>query len=166
MLSSSTPSVAKDMKIRTMLLILALAFIAVAATFASESNLGVWKLREAKSRFSATAAKNRTVVYEAEGNNMKVTVDATDARGQSTHSTWTGKFDGKDYPVIGDPASTARSCKKIDDHTTEFTERKDGKITIRGRVVVTADGKSLTVTGTGTDANGRKVKYTAVYDKE
>lgn len=154
------------MNIRTMLLTFALCSIAVAATFASDPNLGTWKLREAKSRFSATAVKNRIVVYEADENNIKVTVDATDAQGQPMHSTWTGKFDGKDYPVLGDPASTTRSCKKIDDLTLEFTEKKDGKVMIRGRIVVTADGKSRTVAGSGRDSNGSKVKYTAVYDKE
>src|ERR1700757_3986567 len=131
------------MKLR-ILLILALGFVALAESFASDPNMGTWKLREAKSRFSATAAKNLTVTYAAEGSNVKVTVAPTDPQGQPNHSTWTGKFDGKDYPVIGDPSSTARSCKKIDDHTTEFTEKKDGKITIRGRIVVSSDGKSLT----------------------
>lgn len=154
------------MKIRTMILTISLCFVAVAATFASDPNLGTWKLRDAKSRFSATATRNHTVVYEDEGNNIKVTVDATDAQGQPTHTTWIGKFDGKDYAIVGDPVSTTRAYKKIDDHTTEFAEKKDGKVTIRGRVVVTADGKSRTVTGTGTDATGRKVKYSAVYDKE
>lgn len=154
------------MNLRTLLLTLALGLAALASTFASDLNLGTWKLREAKSRFSATAVKNRTVIYEAEGNNIRVSVDAVDAQGQPTHSTWTGKFDGKDYPVVGDPALTTQSCKKIDDHTTEFTEKKDGKVTLRGRIVVSADGTSRTVTGTGTDANGRKIKFSAVYDKE
>lgn len=154
------------MKLRTILLTLALGFAAAASTFACDPNLGTWKLREAKSRFSATAAKNLTVTYAADGSNIKITADATEPQGQLTHSAWMGRFDGKDYPVVGDPALTTRSYKKIDDHTAEFTEKKDGKVTIRGRIVVSADGKSRTVTGIGADANGRKVKYTAVYDRE
>ncbi|HEX4783134.1 MAG TPA: hypothetical protein VH350_02265 [Candidatus Sulfotelmatobacter sp.] len=148
-------------------MVLSLVFYFIAAvTFASDSNLGTWKLSEAKSRFSATAVKNRTVVYEAEGNNVKVSLDAVDAQERPAHSEWTGKFDGTDYHVVGDPMGTARSYKKIDDHTTEFINKKNGKVTLRGRIVVAADGKNQTITAIGTDANGKKIKFTAVYDKE
>jgi hypothetical protein len=46
---------------------------------------------------------------------VKVTVDGTDGEGKALHSEWTGKYDGKDYPVTGDPISDARSYKKIND---------------------------------------------------
>ena len=110
--------------------------------------------------------KDRTVVYVEEGNNVKVIVDASDAQGQPTHNEWTGKFDAKDYLLVGDPAATTRSYKKIDDHTSEFSNKKNGKVTLRGRIVISSDGKSRTVTGAGTAANGEKIKFTAVYDKE
>ena len=44
--------------------------------------------------------------------------------------------------------------------------KKAGKVTVTGRVVVSADGKSRTTTLNGTDAKGKKYKNTAVYDKE
>jgi hypothetical protein len=106
------------------------------------------------------------VVIEAAGDNMKVTVDGTDRDGKSMHNEWTGKFDGKDYPVTGNPDSDTRSYKKIDDHTLEVTVKKDGKITSHGRLVVSADGKSRTATVSGTDAEGKKFKNTVVYDKQ
>jgi hypothetical protein len=106
------------------------------------------------------------VVYEAAGDNVKVTVDGTDGAGKPTHNEWTGKFDGKDYPLTGDPNADTRSYKKIDDRTTELTNKKDGKIIATGRIVLSADGKSRTVTVSGTDSNGKKVKYTAAYDKQ
>jgi hypothetical protein len=128
--------------------------------------MGTWKLNEAKSKFAPGASKNNSVVYEAVGDNVKATVDGTDGNGKPTHSEWTGKFDGKDYPVAGDPASDTRSLKKIDDRTLELTVKKDGKVTLTGRIVVSADGKSRTLTTSGTDAKGKKVKNTAVYDKQ
>ena len=97
---------------------------------------------------------------------MKVTVDGTDRDGKPTHNEWTGKFDGKDYPVTGDPTSDARSYKKIDDRTLALTVKKDGKVTVSGRIVVSADGKSRTVTTSGTDPQGKEFKNTAVYDKQ
>src|SRR6202162_1257570 len=103
-------SIGGDMKAKAIVLSLALCFVTAAVCFASTSvQMGTWKLNEAKSKFAPGAAKNHTVVYEAAGDNVKVTVDGTDRDGKPTHNEWTGKFDGKDYPVTGDPDSDVRS---------------------------------------------------------
>jgi hypothetical protein len=152
------------MKTKKIVMTLAVCLVAVAASFASP-NMGTWKLNEAKSKFPPGASKNTTVVYEAAGDNVKVTVDGIDGDGKPTHNEWTGKFDGKDYPLVGDPNADTRSYKKFDDRTTELTNKKDGKVTATGRIVISTDGKSRTVTVSGTDGKGKKVNYTAVYDK-
>ena len=154
------------MKTRTIILTLALCFIGIAVVFADDANIGTWKLNEAKSTFAAGATKNSTVVYEAAGDNVKVTVDGTDKDGNSVHSAWTGKYDGKDYPLTGDPNTDTRSLKRIDGHTLELTGKKNGKVVNSGRIVVSADGKTRTVTTTTTDSTGKKLKSTAVYDKQ
>jgi hypothetical protein len=154
------------MKARTSVLTLALCFAATAVCFASDAQMGTWKLNEAKSKIAAGIPKNSTVVFEASGDSVKITIDGTDTKGNPTHSEWTGKLDGKDYPVTGDPNSDARSYKQIDDHTATFTVKKGGKVTITGRVVVSADGKTRTVTTSGTDPQGKKFKSTAAYDKQ
>jgi hypothetical protein len=154
------------MKAKTIVMTLALYFAAAVVCFASQAQMGTWKLNEAKSKFAPGAAKNHTVVYEASGDNVKITVEGTDLDGKPTHNEWTGKFDEKDYPVTGDPASDARSYKVFDDNTLEFTIKKGGKVTITGRVVVSADGKTRTVTTMGTDAKGKKSENVAVYDKQ
>jgi hypothetical protein len=134
--------------------------------FASEIQMGTWKLNEAKSTIAAGAPKNSTVVYEAAGDSIKVTIDGTAADGTATHSEWTGKFDGKDYPSTGNPNEDMRSVKQINDHTLHVTSKKGGKIVLTAHVVVAADGKSRTVTTNGTDAQGKKYESTAVYDKQ
>ena len=154
------------MKTRTILLTLALYFVAVAVVFADDANMGTWKLNEAKSTFAAGATKNLTVVYEAAGDNVKVTVDGTDKDGKPTHNEWTGKFDGNDYPVTGDPNTDTRSLKRIDAHTLGLTGKKAGKIATTGRIVVSADGKTRTVSTSGTDSMGMMMKSVAVYDKQ
>ena len=93
-------------------------------------------------------------------------VHGTDTNGTSSHSEWTGKFDGKDYPVTGDSTSDTRSYKKVSGRVMTFTAKKDGKVTLTGRIVYSADGKSRTVTTTTTDSMGKKVTSTAVYDKQ
>jgi hypothetical protein len=128
--------------------------------------MGTWKLNEAKSKLAPGAAKNHTVVYEAAGDDIKVTVDGTDSAGNPTHSEWTGKFDGKDYPVTGDANSDMRSYETRTVHKTGFTGKKDKKVTITGTIILSTDGKSRTVITSGTDAQGKKFKSTAVYDKQ
>lgn len=144
-----------------------LAFlVCVTMSFAQSPQMGTWKLNEAKSKIPAGAPKNTTVVYEAAGDSVKVTVDGVDGQGKPAHNEWTGKFDGKDYPVTGDTASDVRSYKQIDDHTLELTAKKGGKVTIEGKVSVSADGKTRTVQASGTDPSGKKVKTEGVYDKQ
>jgi hypothetical protein len=145
---------------------IALCFVGLGLSFSQNLYMGTWKLNEAKSKIPAGAPRNNTVVYEAAGDNIKVTVDGVDSDGKPTHNEWTGKFDVKDYPLTGDPASDTRSYKKLDDSTMDFANKKNGKVTVSGRIAVSADGKTRTVTLSGTDAKGKKVTYTSVYDKQ
>lgn len=142
-------------------------FAAVAMCVAADdANLGTWKLDEAKSKIAAGLPKNTTVVYAAAGDSVKVTLDGVGADGKPTHSEWTGKYDGKDYPVSGDSSVDARSIKQINARTLEVTNKKDGKTTLVARVEVAADGKSRTVTVSGKDAKGNAVTSVSVYNKQ
>jgi hypothetical protein len=156
------------MTARTIRLTVALGVIGVGVCLAQQSSslMGTWKLNESKSKLATGAPKNHTVVYESAGDSVKVTVDGTDASGKATHSEWTGKFDGKDYPVTGDPNSDTRSYERRTVHKTGFKAKKDNKVTLTGTIITSVDGKSRTVVVSGTDAQGNKYKSTAVYDKQ
>jgi hypothetical protein len=164
---NGNPVSMEHMKTKTIGLALALCFLAGTTCFAADPQMGTWKLNEAKSKFTPGTGKNTMVVYtEAMGGNVKITTDGVNATGQPTHSEWAGKFDGKDYSVTGDPTSDMRSYTKIDDRTLDFAVKKGEKTTVTGRVSVAADGKSRTVTTSGTTAKGKKFNNTAVFDKQ
>jgi hypothetical protein len=93
------------MKARTVLFALVLCFAGTVAGLAQNPNMGTWKLDEAKSKIPAGFMKNTTVVYEAAGDNVKASTDGIDRDGKPFHTEWTGKFDGKDYPLTGDPTA-------------------------------------------------------------
>lgn len=155
------------MKIRSSVLFLGLFVMAAATCFAAnDAFMGTWKLNESKSKIAAGAPKNSTVTYEAAGDNTKVTIDGTAADGTATHTEWTGKFDGKDYPSTGNPNEDMRSAKMINDHTYHVVSKKGGKVMLTAHIVVAADGKSRTVTSHGTDSKGKKFTSVAVYDKQ
>jgi len=153
------------MRVKTLALALALC-CAGAASLAQSPQMGTWKLNEAKSKVPAGYMKNTTVVYEMAGDNVKVTTEGTDATGKPMHTEWTGKFDGKDYPLTGDPTADSRSYMQANERTLSLENKKGGKVVTHGRIVVSADGKSRTLNVTGPDASGKTVSSTAVYDKQ
>jgi hypothetical protein len=133
---------------------------------ASDPNVGSWKLNESKSKIPAGAPKNTSVTYTAEGDQYKCVVEGVDAKGSPSHNEWTGKFDGKDYAVTGDPSSDMRSVKMTSKNHYSLASKKDGKTTVTGTITLSADGKTRTVTTTGTDDKGKKRTSTAVYEKQ
>jgi hypothetical protein len=152
------------MKLKTMGMALALGLIA--AVCLGSPQMGTWKLNEAKSTLAPGAAKNSMVVYQEAGENVKIIVDGNYAAGKPIHNEWVGKFDGKEYPVVGDPTSDSRIYKTIDANTLELTIKKGGKVTLVARIVVSADGKKRTLTGDGTDPQGNKISTSLVYDRQ
>ncbi len=139
---------------------------AMAMYAADNPNMGTWKLNDAKSKIPAGTTKNTTVVYSADGDNIKVTTDGVDGKGQPAHGEWVGKFDGKDYPVTGGADGTTRSYKVINDRKMELTNKVGGKENLHGTIEIAKDGKSRTVDLEGTGADGKKMKSKGVYDKE
>jgi hypothetical protein len=158
------PGQEQAVKVKTLVLTLALCF-AGATMCVAEDSIGTWKLNEAKSQVPVAAMKNTTVVYTTQGTNIKCVTDGS-RDGKPLHTEWIGKFDGKDYPLTGDPAADTRSYTKIDDHTIKVANKKAGKVTASGDVVFSKDGKSRTLTLSGTDANGKTIKSRSVYDKQ
>ena len=152
------------MKTKTIGLALLLS-IAVGGMCFANPTLGTWKLNESKSKFGEGMGKSTMVVWEKAGDQDKCTVDGVDAEGKKTHSVWTGKLDGKDYPITGDATSDTRSFTVKGDNTIEMVSKKDGKVVGDGTIVVAADGKTRTVTSNITNAKGVKVTSTSAYDK-
>ena len=154
------------MKTRSIVLTIALCVLALGMSFAEGPEMGTWKLNEAKSKIPAGGIKNTTVIYTAEGDKVKVTTDGTDAKGNPLHTEWVGMVDGKDYPLTGDPAADSRSYTRVNAHELTLANKKDGKAVITGKVVVSADGKTRTLTAHATGADGKKVTMIAVYEKQ
>ena len=143
-----------------------LCMTALVLGFADDPNVGSWKINEAKSKVGAGMAKNTSVVYTAVGDSYKCVVDGVDAAGKPAHNEWTGKFDGKDYPVVGDPTSDTRSIKMVKAGHYVIVNKKGGKAVLDGTVDFSADNKTRTLVTHGTDAAGKKMTATAVYERQ
>ena len=146
--------------------VLYLALSVLAADGPSKTMIGTWKLDPARSKYSGAVPKSQVAKLEEVGGGLKTVSDRVEADGRKTHFEWTVKFDGKDYPVTGDPGRDTISVKKIDDYTLEMTNKKAGKVTTTIHAVYAKDGKSRTETATGTDAQGRKVENVTQWTKQ
>lgn len=141
--------------------------VSSSVALAADNWLGTWNLDVAKSKFSpGPAPKSLTLKFEATPGGTKYTGDGVSADGKPTHAMFLSKFDGKDVPYEGNPDADMAAPMKIDDNSYSNTWKKGGKVTISGKLVVSADGKTLTITQTGTNAKGEAVSITAVYKKQ
>jgi hypothetical protein len=62
--------------------------------------------------------------------------------------SYDAKFDGKDYPVVGDPGKTVVSLKRVGSDTIEEIDKRAGKVTDIIRSTVSGDGKTIHVVDT------------------
>jgi len=60
--------------------------------------------------------------------------------------SYNAKFDGSEYPVHGDPGKTMVTVKRVDDHTVEETDHRQGKVTDKIRLAAASDDKTIEVT--------------------
>jgi hypothetical protein len=146
-------------------LVMLLVAGAVSAQGADAVN-GTWKLNLAKSTYNpGPAPKSTTIVMDGTDAARKIVVDLTPANGAAVHWEVSGAS-GKQLPVVGtNPNADTYVFKRVNATTLEAQYMKDGKPTLKQTAVVSADGKTLTVTASGTDAQGRTVNNVAVYDK-
>jgi hypothetical protein len=141
--------------------------LARSVALAADNWLGTWKLNVAKSKYSpGPGPKSLTLKFEATADGIKVTSDGVDSEGSATHGEYVSKFDGKDVPWEGNPNADTASAKRIDDNSYENIWKKDGKVTITAKAVVSKSGKTLNITQTGTDSKGRTVNHTLVFDRQ
>lgn len=127
--------------------------------------LGTWKLNVAKSKYSpAPAPKSATVTFSAAGQGVKAVIDGVGPDGSKTHWEYTANFDGKPYPVTGNPDGDMVVAKRVN-ASIETSYTLKGKPTTVNTRVVSADGKTLTVTTKGTNGRGQTVNHVQVFEK-
>ena len=134
---------------------------------ARDPRTGTWILNVAKSTYKpGPAPKSQTVRIEPSGQGEHVRSEALNANGTRVVMDYTAAYDGTDYPLKGSPVANAVSLKRIDAYTTERFDKKDGHVMLVYRRVVSPDGKTMTVTINGVNAQGQQVSNTVVFQKQ
>jgi hypothetical protein len=147
-----------------------LAFSA-SAIFAADMFTGTWKMNIAKST-SSTATTNTTQIVTL-GNGIRLVGDSVNSAGIKSRLEFTAQFDSKEYPfnqmvdgkLITD-GNDKVSAKKIDDYTVEVTRKRHDNVLAVIKMVVSKDGKTMTSTVNGTDAQGDPFSSTTIFEKQ
>jgi len=157
------------MKRSVVTILFVLAAVATVA-MAADPWVGTWKLNPAKSKAPGGRLPHpsSTNVIEFQGETMHMMVDQTDATGNLQHMEYTAAFDGKEYPVkVSPPGSKPYtiSFKRINPRTREYVLNMGG-ITIKGRDVISEDGKTFSRIIDGKDAEGNDTSIVQFFEKQ
>jgi hypothetical protein len=126
--------------------------------------LGTWTLNLAKSQFSpGPAPKSQIRQYDLDGTAVKTTVTTTFADGTSTTVRYTSMTDGIEYPITGSATVDAITLRRTNALTAEAQLTHAGKTIGTARRVISADGRSMTITYR--DESG-EINNVSVYDRQ
>jgi hypothetical protein len=158
------------MKARIIAIALAMAALSVGVRADDNPLIGKWKINLAKTKYNAgTPPKNQVITYDMVGDALRLTAEIDNAQGHQTNS-YTARYDGKDYPFT----STARDAvkgqtvrlKRIDANTTQRTTYFNGKQIGTVTEVVSKDGKTLTRTQKGVNAQGQPIDNVQILNRQ
>jgi hypothetical protein len=156
-----------SMRIIFVAALITLTFSASFAGQSRESWFGTWRLNLEKSTVDrGVRFKRATTKIEPWEDGLKVTYDLVGVRGGITHMEWTGKFDGKDYPVQGVDYVLTNAYTRDSDRSYQIVTKIDGVVSATAKVVISPDGKTLTTLTTGRNAQGNTVNTTSVYERQ
>lgn len=134
---------------------------------ATNARVGTWHLNVTKSKYSPGPAPKSHVltVAAAAGDAETVTSEMVSAAGAKTVTSYTAAYDGKPHPLKGSETADTVTLKRIDANTSERVDSKGGKTMLTYTRVVEKDGKTMTVTIKGTNAQGQAVNNVVVFEK-
>ncbi len=147
---------------------LALWLAATAAVSAQgNAHLGRWALQGAKSTFAEGMGRQTTLIYEAVGDKVKLTIDGVDHDAKECHGVWVGKFDGQFYPVKGSLLLyDALSLKAANANTNVLSVRRAEKVLWTGKSSVSRNGRTLTIAVSGKNPAGQEIQEQSPLPKE
>jgi hypothetical protein len=148
------------------LLAIVATVLGAAPASGSDPFSGVWTLNLQKSALPLPLPRRVVAHVECDGRTISERVEATDAEGRTSTAFVKAAFDGEFYPLVGSPLADSVRYERLDERTIRGTSRKDGKILVTELVVLSEDGRTMTVTYSGTDAEGKPVTGRSVFEKQ
>jgi hypothetical protein len=118
------------------------AFGSFAAAQGTDRLAGAWVLNVAQSKFPAAPPKSQTTILAAVDGGLNERVERVNADGTTTRWEMTAKYDGRDYPVTGDPSRDTVALTRDAQGMVNIVNKKSGAIVSRMHIMVAPDGKT------------------------
>lgn len=149
---------------RLVLIFAVCACASVAMAQTGDPLAGTWQLNVAQSKYATAAPpKSQTTTLRGVDGGLYELVERANADGTTTRWEVTAKYDGRDYPVVGDPSRDTVAMTRPDPRTVEIVNKKAGVVVSRMRIAVAPDGR--TRTNTVMDPSGQKTTAVLVFDR-
>ena len=131
--------------------------------------VGVWNLNleSQQTDYAPGYPKPRSQTYKFEAaaaGGIKCTNDLVEADGKKVHAEYTPQFDGKDYPVKGDPNADTIAMTRSKPFMIDGTFKKGGQVTSTFGVILWGNGLLMTINSKDTRA-GKTYENSVVYNK-
>jgi hypothetical protein len=128
---------------------------------------GRWTVSVERSTYSASPAyKRASYTIQPVGDGLKVIYEAVLPRGGVQHLEWTGKLDGRDYPVQGVEEDMTYAYQPAGGGRYELVAKIAGRIAATATVAFSPDGKTMTTTTIARTSDGQSITTNTVYVKE
>lgn len=137
------------------------------ASAQGHTEVGTWILDVAQSTFPAgNGPKSRTLTIKGSATAVEVSNVTVAANGQSSSSSYSEVFDGREYPQAGSANAITTTSRRIDKNTVERITKTAGKVTRTRLRTLSADGQTLTVNEQGTSGEGQSYTLTMVLRRQ
>jgi len=141
--------------------------------WSADNSIGTWKRNIQTTHYDQGAPPSNPIVEQVivikptEGG-ARVTSKGSRKDGTPINTTSVRKYDGKFHPVSGTGSMFDVAAMKQVDANTFTTEQKKtgGKYHTSGKIVISPDGKKMTMTSKGVNAEGQPTSFTVVYDRQ
>jgi hypothetical protein len=107
---------------------------------------GTWHLDAGKSKFASSAKEaSETRTYDYSGGKLTMKSSSKDPAGKELNFSYSARFDGKSYPMTGNPNADSISLTAVSGREIKATSKLKGKVAVQSTATVSADGKHLTL---------------------
>ncbi len=147
---------------------LTLALLLTAVPLLAQTSLleGRWTLDVAKSTYTPDPPpKSQTLTWKRVPGGLQFITETVSEQGDPSRTETFEKDDGTPGQVSGGSGFRTRFLKRINARTYEDGDMVNGQPTYQRRMVISADGRTMTVTVTGVNGLGQPVNNVALYEK-
>jgi hypothetical protein len=128
--------------------------------------VGTWELNLSKSSYNpGPPPRSETRVMVQDGDVIRATSKGIDAAGQPVGAVWTITYDGREHRIAGGTDADSQRLVRLDRWTTEATLTRGGTVIQTARREISRDGKTMTLTFTGSNVRGQPVHNVMVFDR-